>query len=152
MYSEKWINKYGEDYIYDYLKNNGKIILGSHNKDDIKLSIAIENYLVKYMNSSDPVINHFLDSLFETFSEDPLIYSYSYILSSAIVVISIIGNNEKRKKLYEEGKEKLINGWRDTYNKIMNNEPVNTNDKDKMIVLFTFGVRNDIRTYKNLPK
>ena len=149
MYSEKWINKYGEAYIYDYLKNNGKIILGSHNTDDIKLSIAIENYLVKYRNSSDPIINHFIDSLFETFSDDPLIYTYSYILSNSTIVISIIGNNEKRKKLYEEGKEKLITDWKDTYNKVMNNEPVNTNDKDKMIVLFTFGVRNDIRTYKD---
>ena len=149
MYSELWINRYGEDYIYNYLKNKNNVKITSHNEDDARLSFAIENYLVKYKNSSDKVINHFIDSLFEAFSSNPLFYSYSYILSNDLIVKSLINNNEKRKKLYNAGLNKLINGWENTYNKLMNNEQVNINDKNKLIVLFTRGVRNHNKVNKH---
>ena len=150
MYSEEWINKYGEDYIYNFLKNGGNIKLTSHNEDDITFSIAIENYLVKYRNSSDKVINYYLDSLFESFYNNPLFYAYSYILSNQLIVDSIINNNDKRKKLYEAGKKRLINGWKNTYEKFMNDEPVNINDKNKLIVLLIRGIRKGTKKNKEL--
>ena len=152
MYSEYWIKKYDEAKIYDYLKNNGKIRYASHEENDVNFCIALENYLVKYRNSNDKIINYYIDKIFESFSNNPLLYSYSYILSNELVVNSIINNNEKRKQLYNIGKNKLIKGWETTYNKIMNNEFVDSYNKNKLLVLLTMGIRNGNINDKTIEK
>ena len=148
MYSDSWINKYSEKKIYEYLKNNGTINISSHNEEDTNFTTAIEHFLVKYKNSNDIYINKYIDSLFKAFYNNPLLYSYSYILSNELIVKSLINNNDNRKQLYIAGKNKLINGWEDTYNKLMNDEPVNITDKNKLHVLFTLGIRNGNTKYK----
>ena len=142
MYSELWIEKYGESYIYDKLRNKCVIDILSHNEEDVRFSFAIENYLVKHRNSNDRYIVHYIDKLFKLFSKNPLLYAHSYILSNDLIVKSLINNNEERKNLYITGKKKLVNGWKNTYNKLLNDEPVNIDDKNRLIVLLTLGTRN----------
>ena len=149
MYSENIIKLYGEDKIYNFLKNKGTIELASHDEETANFNFAIENYLVKYRNSNDPIINHYIDNIFKAFNNNPLIYSYSYILSNELIVNSLINNNENRKLFYIYGKKKLSSNWENTYKKIMNNQPVSTYDRERLNVLFTLGIRTGNRQAKD---
>ena len=141
MYSEFWINKYGENNIYNQLKNGKSIHITSHDEEDISFSLAAEHYLVKNRKSTDLIINDRIDSLFEAFSKHPLAFSYSYILSNEKIVLDLIENNEKRKQLFLEGKRELERNWSATYNDLMNDELVDDYDKARFINLLILGIR-----------
>ena len=143
MYSKYWIEKYGYTELLNHIRNNDSIKLSSHNEEEVRFSFALENFLVKNMHVHNKDIDRYIDELFEAFSYNPINYAYSYILSNGLVVDSIVNNNDKRKKLFYTGIKKLTVGWKNTFNKVMNDEPVNINDKNKLLTLFIFGVRND---------
>lgn len=141
-----------ESNILDFLYGNKTLKFNSDDDIEARIFYTVENYVIKNYGLKDSKTNQymtwFVDHLFVKFASNPEKRTASVILSDGNLIERFCQNYPKRIENYKKGLMVLSNNWENTYNKIMNNQPVSDEDRTRLMVLCT----SNINLGKNLPK
>ena len=114
---------------------------------------AIENYILKYQNNPKSMelkesMEKFKNELLNSFMNNPLLVNYSFLLTNP----KLVNFTQSQHQKFEIGKRKLTENLNQIYINIMNNHPVSTYDKARLMTFFSLVVTNEKNLNYNRKK
>ena len=152
-YDEMGISVFGELVIEKILKSRQNFSFTTHNEREARLIYAIENYILKYQNNPKSMelkesMEKFKNELLNSFMNNPLLVNYSFLLTNP----KLVNFTQSQQQKFEIGKRNLTENLNQIYINIMNNHPVSTYDKARLMTFFSLVVTNEKNLNYNRKK